>query len=162
MEQGSLYHLLPALGDVNRFHGKRIETGMVHGGGSSHGSRSEILHLFSIEVVVSQVFGKLNHIINGTCWMTGHEIREQVLLLSYGFRDCFEHLPEFFEGLFSRFVHARSYLFNDVLGRNLEVPRNMVATELIETGKGVGIHEIMPNARSDKDFFNTWNLANPS
>ena len=62
--------------------GEGVQAGVVHGRGDGHGRGGEVLHLLRVHVIVPQVLGQLDHILDGAAGMAGHEIGQKVLLLS--------------------------------------------------------------------------------
>ena len=118
----------------DRFEIPRIDSRVVHHGGSRHRSRSEILDLIHEYSPQRRVAGKVFHVLHRASRMGGDEIRydsgTQAVLPSYSFELDAKPLEEF-EG---RFSHIVQDLVLRVLGSDLEASGGMSEDQLLQVG----------------------------
>ena len=129
---------------MDRLSGKRVHPGIIHRGRCGHRGRRKVLHLLGIEPGIPDVFCKLHHVPDAATRMTGHKIREDVLPLFPAGLQHFKLFSERFKHLARRFSHQLHDIVADVLGRNLEVPGNMVHADFFKECRTVRADEIIP------------------
>ena len=64
--------------------------------------------------------------------MRRNEIRHKILFLSRLFREFIKHILKFFKNLDFRLAHIMQNLVRAMLGRNLELTRNVIFDKLLE------------------------------
>lgn len=70
LEESALHSLiLWSFGNINRFHSIGIKLCVVHAGGNSTGSRVEVLNLFRMYLIVTEIQCKAYGFIKGTSRM---------------------------------------------------------------------------------------------
>ena len=143
---------------MHALQGEGVKAGVVHGRGDGHGRGCEVLHLLRVHVIVTQVLGQLDHVLDGAAGMAGHEIGQKVLLLSRRPADCGKALPEGVQHLAGRLMHTLRHRPGDVLGSDLEVAGDVMAAQLLQIGRTVGHDQVMPDARADEDLLDAGNL----
>ena len=81
LEQGALKRLaLSGLFHKHRLQGVGVEAGVEHTGAHGAGRGIKILHLLGAHMVLVEVFGQIDGILEGAARVAGHEIRHEVLL----------------------------------------------------------------------------------
>ena len=81
LEQGALKCLaLSGLFHKHRLQGVGVEAGVEHTGAHGAGRGIKILHLLGAHMVLVEVFGQIDSILEGAARVAGHEVRHEVLL----------------------------------------------------------------------------------
>ena len=144
---------------VNRLKGEWIESGIGHARRDTHWSWSKVLNLLSIEMVVTDIDSKINHITDGTTGMARHEIREEVVPFWFSMLKCFKPFAEPVEHFTFGFVHDVRDSFCNMFRCDLEVPGDMIVADHFKVPGIVCKCKIIPNARTDKYFFDSRNAT---
>jgi hypothetical protein len=144
---------------MNRLEGEWIETSIVHARRDTHWSRCKVLNLLSIELVVTDIDSKINHIADGTTGMSGHEIREEVVPFLFSMLVCFKSFAEPVEHFTFGFVHDVRDAFCNMFRCDLEVPGDVISTDHFKVTGIICKCQIIPNARTDEYFFHSRNFT---
>ena len=72
--------LFGCVGDIDRLHRVRVQTGIEHGGGEGHGRWGEILYLLRSVVHLLCPLGELRHVAIGATRMGRDEVWDELLV----------------------------------------------------------------------------------
>ena len=142
---------------IDRLHGSRIDTGIVHTGGYRGRCWIEVLHLLWHIAQIPQIFCQCDGFLQGRTWMGRHQIWYQELVHAVGLVQllifCYKSL---INGIF-RFSHFLKYCIRDVLRCNFQLAADMILNKFTEKCVIRICNKIVKtNARSNKDFLYLW------
>ena len=131
---------------------------MVHAGGDVERAGDEVLHLIGLVAVPLEEHRQFDHLFEIAAGVAGDEVRDGVLLLadpSARFAEC---LVELHEVVRPRLLHETEDLRVDMLRGHLEMPADMVGSELLEVGR-ITLGEVHPHPRGDEHPFHPRDFA---
>ena len=146
---------------MHRFQSERVETGIVHARGNTHGCRSEVLHLLGVQPVIADVLGERHHVIDRAARMAGHEVGDKILAPGFSFLEGFKPVNEPIEYRTVRLIHYLGHMRRNVLRGDFKVARDMGITELVQI-PGTGIvskHKVVPDTGANKYLFHARYVA---
>ena len=135
---------------------------MVHAGAQRTRGRVEVLHLLWLMARVAQVLRQLDRVPERASRMAAHEIGHQVLPEAqppvHGVIPLNKGLVDLAPGL----AHAVQHALADVLGRDLELPADVMAAQLGQKRVALVRHHVVKaDARADKDLFDAGERPEP-
>ena len=144
LKQGALKCLaLSGLFHKHRLQSVGVEAGVEHTGAHGAGRGIKILHLLGTHMVLVEVFGQIDGILEGAARVTGHEVRHEVLLFARLPAQLVELILKLVEGLDRRLAHVGEGVGGAVLRRNFQLAGNVVLHQLLkESVIGVG-HQVI-------------------
>lgn len=125
-----MQRLFIAVGNVNRLHGQRIKSGMVHGCRNGAGGRIKILNLFRHNPGSLDVLCKLDGIGQIAPGMTGNKIWNKKLTFPQFRVDLLIFLAECPIDFRRRFAHCLKCSSADMFRRNLQLAAYMMKAKL--------------------------------
>ena len=146
------------LGDMHWLFGERVHAGVVHAGRDIERRWDEILHLIGFVAVLLEEHREVDHRIEVALGVARDEVGDDVLLLARALAEFIEFVREFFEVIVGGLAHFEEDIGIDVLGRDLEMPADVVLDELFHVFRRPA-GEVHANAAGDEDFFHAFHLA---
>lgn len=153
LQQRALPPFFLFIRNMDRFHGQRIQSGMVHDSRQRAGRRIKILHLFRHPAFPAQKQGQINGLLQRVARMPGHQVRNQVLAKSELLIDRLIAIAEVQIDSNIRFAHGVQYGRADMLGCDFELSADMVPAQFCQEVRIAICHQrVIADARADENL----------
>jgi hypothetical protein len=155
LQEGALKLLLVVVGgDLHRLAGHRMYAGVIHNGRNSTRSGIEILHLLGLIAPTLEPKGHLDGVLHCRAGVTRHKVGDDILLKPCLAGELKVFFLELLEDLNRRLAHHGESRVGAMLGRDLQLSRNVVGNKLTEEGIILIIYKVVKtDAGANEDLF---------
>ena len=122
---GGLFH-------KHRLEGVGVKAGIEHTGAHGAGGGVEVLHLLRAHMVLIEVLGQIDRVLQSAARVAGHEVGHQILLFARLLAQLVELILELVEGLDGRLAHVGKGVGGAVLRGDLQWPDTWYSTSSLK------------------------------